>query len=203
MSFSSVNTVVAAYSPAHLVVVAKNRDIAEIQRVIYAGATALAFNRVQEAAEKFPALKFNGSRHLIGHLQRNKAAAAVRLFDCIESIDSLRIATAVNRAAAQADTIQSVLLQVNTAADPAKYGFAATELPAAYAQIRALPALRVDGLMTIGKLNTDPTATFIKLRQLADELDLHEVSMGMSNDYHIALACGATIVRVGTACFKK
>ncbi len=172
-------------------------------------------NRVQEAAGKMPQVTAPGLRwHLIGHLQENKARDAVALFDLIHSVDSLELARALDRRAGAAGKRQDVLLQVNTTAESQKSGCdpaAAAELAV---QIATLTNLRIMGLMTIGPFVDDPapiSAAFRSLRGLFDRLstaDLHGggmryCSMGMSDDWRIALAEGANMLRIGRAIFGE
>ena len=150
--------------------------------------------------------------HLIGPLQSNKARRAIETFEVIESVDSLDLAQRLARVAAEVrpgrDT--PILLQVNVDADPAKAGFAAADLARGLPEILALPGLRVDGLMTIGRQVSEPEAarpTFAALRSLAARLRAAnptlgpELSMGMTDDFEVAVEEGATIVRVGRAIF--
>jgi PLP dependent protein len=151
--------------------------------------------------------------HLIGHLQTNKARAAVGAFAMVQSVDSLRLAEELSRRALEAAVVLRVLLQVNVDNDPAKQGFYTGQVAGVYAAITALPGLRVEGLMTIGALVATPSdarPTFAALRGLRDRLDrlgvaepLSHLSMGMSSNYEVAIEEGATIVRVGTALFER
>ncbi len=187
-----------------------------------AGVRDLGENRVEEARDKIPAVAAglppdSGLRwHLIGHLQRRKAREAVELFDMIQSVDSVRLAETLNRHAVELNKRLPVLIQVNVAHDPNKFGFQPeprADLYQAVAQITALPGLRVQGLMTIGALVADPEQGrpfFAGLRDLRDELagrfqngEWHELSMGMTDDFPVAIAEGATIVRIGRAIFGE
>jgi PLP dependent protein len=166
---------------------------------------------VQEAADKRQ--QVTGAHwHLIGPLQSNKARRALETFDVIESVDSLDLAERLARVAAEVRPGEavSILVQVNVDADPAKAGFEAADLERALPEILALPGLRVDGLMTIGRQVAEPEAarsTFAGLRNLAARLRAAnptlgpELSMGMSDDFEVAVEEGATIVRVGRAIF--
>jgi PLP dependent protein len=150
--------------------------------------------------------------HLIGPLQSNKARRAIETFEVIESVDSLDLAQRLARVAAEVrpGQVVPILLQVNVDGDPAKAGFAAADLERGLPEILALPGLRVDGLMTIGRQVSEPEAarsTFASLRNLAARLRAAnptlgpELSMGMSDDFEVAVEEGATIVRVGRAIF--
>lgn len=171
---------------------------------VRAGLADLSENRVQEGAAKVEALAAAGLRprwHLIGHLQRNKVAAALGAFDLIQSVDSERLAAAISD---QAQTPRTVLLEVNIAGEERKTGFSPLEIEQACARIAALPNLQVRGLMTVAPLVAEAEQVrpfFCRLRQLTDALGLTECSMGMSNDFEVAVEEGATIVRIGRAIF--
>ena len=179
-----------------------------LQAAVGAGLTTFGENRVQEAESKVPELRGVAHWHLIGPLQGNKAARAIQLFDVIQSVDSLPLAERLSRLARE--RTQRVLLQVNVDADPAKSGFAPEELRRSLPHLLALPSLRIEGLMTVGRLvehAEHARPTFVALRQLSDELRAGhgalgaDLSMGMSDDFEIAVEEGATIVRVGRALF--
>lgn len=173
---------------------------------VRAGLTDLGENRVQEGSAKVAVLAALGLRpcwRLIGHLQRNKVATALDAFGPIDSVDSERLAQAISD---QANGPRDVLLEVNIGGEERKAGFTPDELEVACARITALPSLRVRGLMTVAPLVADPEQArpfFRLLRRLADVLGLPERSMGMSNDFEIAIEEGATIVRVGRALFGE
>jgi hypothetical protein len=142
---------------------------------------------------------------MVGHLQTNKVKTVLGLFDIIQSVDSLHLAQEISRRAPQSVRVP-VLLEVNVAGEATKYGFAPDELPAAAGQARALPGLEVRGLMTVAPVAGDPQEArpvFRRLRSLAESLDLRELSMGMSDDFQVAVEEGATIVRVGRAIFGE
>jgi pyridoxal phosphate enzyme (YggS family) len=194
-----------------IVAVTKTVPPERIRAAIAAGFELLGENRVQEGAAK-AGLIDGATWHLIGPLQSNKARRAVEIFAAIQSVDSLDLAARLDRLAAELRPGRplQVLLQVNVAADPTKAGFdpaaAARDLPA----ILDLPALRVDGLMTIGPLVPEPEAarpTFVALRALSDRLRSTdrrlgaELSMGMTDDFEVAVEEGATLIRVGRAIF--
>ena len=196
-----------------LVAVSKTVPAERVQAAIDAGLRELGENRVQEAAAKIPATS-GGSWHLIGPLQSNKAGRAVELFGTIQSVDSLDLARRLDRLAGERSPGRPlpVLLQVNVADDPAKAGFTPDAVTGAMPALLALPNLQVDGLMTIGPLVESPDAarpTFVALRRLAETLrQAHPglgsaLSMGMSDDFEVAVEEGATIVRVGRAIFGE
>ncbi len=196
-----------------LVAVSKTVPVERIRAAVAAGLNVLGENRVQEGAAKV--LEVPGAQwHLLGPLQANKARRAVEAFDVLEAVGSLDVAERLDRVAAvvRPGSPLPVLLQVNVAGDPAKSGFDEASVQAALPDLAALPNLRLDGLMTIGRLV--PTAeaarpTFIALRELAARLRAQDprlgpaLSMGMSGDYDVAVEEGATIVRVGRALFGE
>lgn len=187
-----------------LIAVTKNRALTEINQAIQAGVTCIGENRIQEAAQKFPHLPLI-EKHFIGHLQTNKIKLAVELFDVIESVDSLRLAQKISEEAIKQNKTMTIFLEINIAADPQKYGLTPAEALTISPQIQALPNLKLRGLMTIVPYFDDPEQTrpfFKSMKQLQTKLNLPELSMGMSNDYLIALKEGATIVRIGTVIFE-
>ena len=175
-----------------------------VAEAVAAGLADAGENRVQEAAEKIEALAAMGVRprwHLVGHLQTNKAKTALDLFAIIHSVDSLRLAQELSR---RARGPVAVLLEVNVAQEASKFGFTPGELPAALSAISSLPHLNVRGLMTVALLAADPEEVrpvFRKLRELRDACGLRELSMGMTDDFEVAIEEGATMVRVGRAIF--
>jgi len=195
-----------------LVAVSKTRPVELVEMAYNLGVTDVAENRVQEALPKIarfhpPALRW----HLIGHLQSNKAGKVVAPFACVQSVDSLHLAQRLSRCAQQEGKRLSLLLQVNVAGEASKEGMTPDELPALARQIVALPALVVEGLMTIAPQARDPQEirpVFRSLRHLRDSLRTEitacawtHLSMGMTDDYVVAIEEGATIVRVGRAIF--
>lgn len=199
-----------------LVAVSKTVPADRLRDAVAAGLTDLGENRVQEGEAKRPDVP-GATWHLIGPLQSNKARRALEAFDLIQSVDDVALAERLDRIArdvrgAGPASPYPVLLQVNVDADPAKAGFAPDDLPAALASIAALDALQVRGLMTIGRFTSDPDVarpTFTALHRLSDRLrgahlDLGPaLSMGMSDDFEVAVEEGATIVRVGRALFGE
>ena len=196
-----------------LVAVSKLVPAARLRAAVAAGLVLLGENRVQEAEAKAPEVP-GAQWTLVGPLQSNKARRAVELFASIESVDSVDLARRLDRLAGELRPGRPLpaLLQVNVDADPGKAGFEPRALATALGDLVALPNLRLEGLMTIGRLAADPDAarpTFRALRRLADELRSRypglggALSMGMSDDYHAAVEEGATIVRVGRALFGE
>ncbi len=194
-----------------LVAVSKTVPAARVRAAVAAGLDVLGENRVQEAAAKIPDVP-GASWHLVGPLQGNKARRAVQLFDVIQSLDGLDLARRLDRLAGEMRPGRPlpVLLQVNVAGDVAKAGFSPAGVAEALPALSGLANLRLDGLMTIGRLVTDPQdarPTFVALRTLSDRLRSESpalgpaLSMGMSDDFEVAVEEGATIVRVGRALF--
>jgi len=186
-----------------LVAVSKTFPAADVDHAIAAGMTDAGENKVQEARDKKPSVHGTARWHLIGHLQSNKARDAVQLFDVIQTIDSAGLAEKVAHAAEAAGKTQDVLLQVNIGREPQKSGIVPAETPALAKRVAEIPSLRLAGLMTIPPLGEaeEMRPYFRELRALRDDLGLKELSMGMSDDFEIAIEEGATIIRVGRAIF--
>lgn len=195
-----------------LVAVSKTHPAAVIREAVAAGVRVLGENRVQEAEEKVGEVEGDVVWHLVGHLQRNKAKAAVELFDLIHSVDSLRLAREVGKRAVQAGKSARVLVQVNTSGAASQFGVEPEEAPDLVGGISEVAGVRVEGLMTIGAFLPDPESVrpcFVRLRKLRDEIaaaglkgvSMAHLSMGMTGDFEVAVEEGATLVRVGTAIF--
>ena len=196
-----------------LVAVSKTVPAEAVRDAVAAGITVLGENRVQEAAAKIP--EVTGARwHLVGPLQSNKARRAVELFDVIESVDSVELAARLDRIVREIrpGARYPVLLQVNVDRDPAKAGFAPDAVGDAVERIAELDALETAGLMTIGRLverPEDARSSFRRLRVMAERLRGGgrglgtALSMGMTDDFEVAVEEGATIVRVGRALFGE
>jgi pyridoxal phosphate enzyme (YggS family) len=198
-----------------LLAVTKTHPAAAADYVARYGLEAVGENRVQEAAVKRPLVASAPLRwELIGHLQSNKAKLAVRHFDRVQSVDSEKLLTHLDRAAEEAGKVLPVLLQINAGNDPAKFGAEPGAASPLLAAALAKKNLRVEGLMTIAPLGSNAAEnadaahrTFANLRSIRDELrtrfgaELPELSMGMSGDLAIAIAEGSTLVRIGTALF--
>jgi len=198
-----------------LVAVSKTVPAETVKEAIEAGATILGENYVQDAREKFDALvHYPVSWHFIGHLQSNKAKYAVRLFDLIHSVDSLKLARALNKEAKKVDKIQPILVQVNISGEDTKSGIAAEDAPGLISEISHLKNLSIEGLMTMPPYFYQPEKVrpyFAALRELRDQMkkqslpnvSLEELSMGMTGDFEVAIEEGATLVRIGTAIFGE
>jgi pyridoxal phosphate enzyme (YggS family) len=196
-------------SAVTLVAVCKTMPAAAIREAVSAGVKILGENRVQEAREKIEALPGAAEWHLIGHLQTNKAKLAVGLFDCIHSLDSVRLAQELGRHAEEAGRRLRCLVEVNVGEETQKSGAAAAEVRPLLEAARRLPQLSIQGLMTIPPFLPDSESVrpfFRRLRDLRDRLEsegwtLPDLSMGMSHDFEVAIEEGATLVRIGTAIF--
>lgn len=187
-----------------LIAVSKTFEAPDILPVIEAGQRMFGENRVQEAKAKWPALKERYTDlelHLVGSLQSNKAKEAVQLFDAIHSIDRPRIAKAVAEEMAKQGRRLKLFVQVNTGEEPQKAGVMPREAAAFVRHCREELSLDVTGLMCIPPADEEPAIHFAFLAKLAAELDVKELSMGMSADFETAVAFGATYVRVGSAIF--
>jgi len=187
-----------------LIAVSKTKPEAAIRPLLEAGHRLFGENRVQEAQDKWPALKVDYPDlclALIGPLQSNKARDAVRLFDRIDSVDRLKIARTLSRVMDEEKRHLPVLIQVNTGGEAQKAGILPEEADDFIAQCRDDLGLNVLGLQCIPPVDDHPAPHFALLRQIAQRNDLKELSMGMSADYPAGIALGATFVRVGTALF--
>lgn len=195
-----------------LIAVSKTHPVEVIQEAVDAGQSIFGENRVQEAQPKIAALPAKLHWHLIGHLQSNKVRLALPLFELIHGVDSLDLLAHIDRVAGDLGLFPRVLLQVNVAGEASKFGFAPGKLLEAVEEIVKFDRVQIEGLMTIPPLA--PAAEhsrryFVALRELRDKLasecrfPLPELSMGMSNDFRVAIEEGATMVRVGTAIFGE
>ena len=205
-----------------LVAVTKGRSVPEMQAILDAGVTNIGENRIQEAQQKYAAVNSTVNAvparetcrwHLIGHLQRNKVKVALQMFSLIHSVDSLRLlAEIARRSEAQAQRID-VLIQVNTTRETSKYGLDAADLLAFMETAQTYPTANIVGLMTMGQLSPSPEANrsaFALLKSLAEKIETQQfpgvtmqyLSMGMTNDFEVAIEEGANLVRIGRAIFE-
>jgi len=195
-----------------LVAAAKTRQPEEILKAIDAGVKIVGENYVQEAEKAYEIIGNKVKWHFIGHLQRNKANKAVGLFDIIETIDSIDIASEIDKRCAQIGKIMSVLVEVNSGREPRKTGVFPEAIEALVKELSRLPNISVRGLMTMGPSFESPenlrpyfSATkkiFDYIRKLnLSKVEMSYLSMGMSNSYHIAIEEGANIVRIGNKIF--
>jgi hypothetical protein len=187
-----------------LIAVSKGHDAAAIEEALGGGQRLFGESRVQEASAKWLSLKArypDAELHLIGPLQTNKVADAVRLFDVIESIDRDRIAAALAKEMQCAGRALPCFVQVNIGEEPQKAGIAPREADAFIARVRGEHGLNVQGLMCIPPVKQNPAPYFALLNQIARRNNIVDLSMGMSDDFETAILFGATHVRVGTAIF--
>lgn len=201
-------------APVELVAVTKGHSPAAVAAALDAGVRTIGENRVGQLEYKVEEIgRDRAEWHMIGHLQRNKARRALPLFDMIQSIDSLRIARRLAKEAERADRAVAGLVQVNTSGEETKGGFEPDEAVDAVAEIAEMPRIRVRGLMTMAPWTDDETVlrrTFATARELFERcarevsaFDARHLSMGMTNDYEIAVEEGSTMVRLGTALFGE
>jgi hypothetical protein len=196
-----------------IIAVTKTVDENRILEAIQAGLKIFGENRVQEASRKIPLVKssehFPIQWHLIGHLQKNKAKTAIALFDMIHSVDSPELLEEIQRQAQKIEKRQNVLIQVALSAEETKFGLEPDQLIDVLTYSKKLSAVNVVGLMTIPPYSENPESNrpyFRRLKELACDCKdrgffLNELSMGMSNDFEVAVEEGATMVRIGTALF--
>jgi pyridoxal phosphate enzyme (YggS family) len=198
-----------------LVAVSKTVQAEIIKEAIKAGVTILGESYIQEAIGKINSLStYPVSWHFIGHLQTKKAKYAVKFFDLIHSVDSIKLALELDREAAKINKVQDILIQVNISGEQTKFGARTDDVLNMVKKISELKNVSIKGLMTMPPFFNDPEKArpyFRKLCQLKDfigqsimrQISMNELSMGMSNDYKIAIAEGATLVRIGTALFGE
>jgi len=202
--------------PVIVVGVTKYSDPSAISEAVAAGLVHIAENRVQSAREKFPLIDRKPVvRHLIGHLQTNKAREAVELFDLIQSVDSLKLAAEIEKRAGLIGKVQDILVQADIAREEQKFGLPEEELDGVLAYLEGCPHIRTRGLMAMAPLTEDKELIRRVFRRLREHFDrirkgrpdqkrvvMEHLSMGMSHDYEIAIEEGATMVRIGSAIFK-
>ena len=210
-----INSTLVPYNPK-IVAVTKYSDESLILEYYEAGLRDFGENRVQVALEKIHKLpeevRKNSRFHLIGHLQTNKVKDAVGTFHMIHSVDSLKLAKAISKEAKKKGLEQKILLQVNNAHEEQKFGFDTDELLNCMDELLSLPSLKIEGLMNIAPLSQDEDYLrnlFKNIKTLKDKIELdykvkmNELSMGMSNDYRIAVEEGSTIIRLGRILLNK
>jgi hypothetical protein len=201
-------------SGVRLLAVTKEQSDATVAKGIQAGMTLLGENKVQEASGKIEAFgRKNGLEwHFIGRLQKNKVKFIFDLFDLIHSVDSLALAEAIHKKAQKIGSCMPILLQVNISGEKSKLGIDPLDLPREIRKFAKLEGVKISGLMTIPPFDRNPETSrpyYARLRELRDtcsslnipRICLDELSMGMSNDYEVAIEEGATLVRVGTGLF--
>ncbi len=195
-----------------LVVVTKTVGVREILCAADLGVEIVGENRVREAAAKRDRVGDRVKWHMVGHLQRGKARDAVSIFDCIHSVDSLALAEEIDKRCAAVGKTMPVLFEVNVSGEETKFGMSPDETPGVIRQTSSLEHIRIEGLMTMAPLVPDPEEArpcFRELVRLAESIEreripnaaLKHLSMGMTNDFEVAVEEGSTMVRVGTAIF--
>lgn len=195
-----------------LVCVTKQIPLDLIKKAIDAGVTVIGENRVEEAKSKKEKLPEDIKIHMIGHLQTRKVRDAVKIFDLIHSVDSLRLVERIQKCAYSIEKIQEILLEVNVSEEESKYGFTPEDLMINIRKISKLVNVKIMGLMTMAPFYDDPELTrpiFSGLKKLKNDIisegitnvEMKYLSMGMSNDYMVAIEEGSNMVRVGTAVF--
>ena len=197
-----------------LVAAAKTRTPEEVKAAIDAGVKIVGYNYVQEAERIYQVIGDSVKWHMIGHLQRNKVKRAIKFFDMIETIDSVRLAESVDSHCAAAGKIMPVLIEINSGKESNKTGVLPEDVDELIRGISELPNLRVEGLMTMGPRfgNPEDARPYFKATKAAFDrlskaripnVEMHYLSMGMSNSYQIAIEEGANIVRIGTKLFGE
>lgn len=197
-----------------LVAVSKNVPAAAIKSAVESGIAHIGENRVQEAEKKYEQLGKIATWHLVGHLQTNKAKKALQIFDLIHSVDSYHLTREISKRAVQTNRMVNCLIEVNTSGEVSKFGIQPEDTVELMKKISLLPAIQIKGLMTIGAFFPDPEDVrpcFKLLRELKQEIqsnglenvDMKYLSMGMTNDFEVAIEEGANMVRVGRAIFGE
>ena len=197
-----------------LIAVSKTKPVETLQEAYDLGVRVFGENKVQELVDKYEVLPKDIHWHMIGHLQRNKVKYIIDKVDCIHSVESIRLAETIEKEAAKHERIIDVLVEVNVAGEDSKFGLSPEEVPAFVEEIAKFPHIRVKGLMTIAPFVENPEENrpiFQCLRKLSvdirnkniDNVSMNVLSMGMTNDYQVAVEEGATMVRVGTAIFGE
>ncbi len=201
-----------AIEDVELVAISKTHPAEKVREAIEAGQCLFGESRVQEARMKIPELASTVRWHFVGHLQKNKIRHALPLFEMIHSVDSLALAQEIDRIANEEGLHPRVLLEVNQAGEGSKFGFPPEKLRQQMEELLPLPRLSILGLMTIPPFAEEAEESrkyFVQLRKLRDRLqtefrvDLAQLSMGMTQDFPVAIQEGATLVRVGTAIFGQ
>ena len=197
-----------------LLAAAKSRTPQEVAEAIDAGIGIIGQNYLQDAEPVYQAIGPAASWHFIGHLQKNKVAKAVRIFDMIETVDSFELAADIDRRCAQAGKVMPVLIEINSGREQQKSGVLPEEAEDLIRRISGLKNVPVQGLMTMGPLFGDPEESrpyFVETRKVFDALkklalpgvEMTHLSMGMTDSYNVAIEEGATIVRIGTLIFGE
>lgn len=207
-NFNRILKTIEPYNPT-IVAVTKYYDETKMIEAYNAGLRNFGESKAIEAVEKINKLddvvKSNSTYHFIGHLQTNKVKHVVKNFSLIQSVDSLKLAKEIDKTAKDKGVVQRVLIQVNNADEESKFGVALSNLNSLVEQVTELSSIKVEGFMNIAP-NTDDRLEleklFCQMRKITDEYNFETLSMGMSNDYKIALECGATMIRLGRILFS-
>jgi len=204
-----------------IVAVSKGRTTEQIEEALESGITEIGENRVQEAIIKYtkhqaPSTKHQAVKlHMVGHLQTNKAKEAVEIFDLIQSVDSLRLAQEIDKQAAKINKVQEILIEVNTSGEATKFGIKPEDTIKVIKEIIKFKNINIKGLMTIAPLvdNSEKTRKYFRaLKELRDNInyelrtmnyELNLLSMGMTDDFEVAIEEGANMVRIGRAIFNS
>ena len=195
-----------------LVAVTKTATIEQIKEAINAGVKIIGENKVQEAKEKYQILTADTEWHLVGHLQTNKVKYAIEIFDCIQTVDSIKLAKEIDKRSLQFGKTTNVLVEVNVSGEESKYGIKPEEVEPFLKEISEFYRIRVRGLMTIAPIEEDKEVVrpyFRKLRELSKEIKSKNIknvkmdylSMGMTDDFEVAIEEGANMVRIGRGIF--
>ncbi|MBE3090974.1 MAG: YggS family pyridoxal phosphate-dependent enzyme [Actinobacteria bacterium] len=195
-----------------LVAVTKTATIEQIKEAINAGVKIIGENKVQEAKEKYQILTADTEWHLVGHLQTNKVKYAIEIFDCIQTVDSIKLAKEIDKRSLQFGKTTNVLVEVNVSGEESKYGIKPEEVEPFLKEISEFYRIRVRGLMTIAPIEEDKEKVrpyFRKLRELSKEIKSKNIknvkmdylSMGMTDDFEVAIEEGANMVRIGRGIF--
>jgi pyridoxal phosphate enzyme (YggS family) len=199
-------------SDIKIVAVSKGRGVEDIKEAVSFGLTDIGENRIQEALEKYNELRAESRGlairwHMIGHLQTNKVKDALGIFDLIHSVDSLALAQEINKRAAQINKIQDILIEIKTSPEATKFGLDSNKAPEIIQDISRLQNINIKGLMTIAPLanhQEEARPYFKKLRQIRDSINLsYSLSMGMTDDFEVAIEEGAEIIRIGRGIFES
>lgn len=197
-----------------LIAVSKTKPVSMLQEIYGEGMRHFGENKVQELTEKYEQMPQDICWHMIGHLQRNKVKYIVDKATLIHSVDSVRLAAAIEQEAAKKGVVVNILLEVNVAKEESKFGFRTEEVIPAAQEIAKFPHVHICGLMTIAPFVENPEenrSVFANLRKLSvdiadkniDNISVDILSMGMTNDFEVAIEEGATMIRVGTAIFGE
>jgi len=204
----NIEKIKAEIGEVKLVAVSKRKPVSDIKKAVELGVKIIRENKIQEAEQKYNELKNlfkknNIKFHFIGHLQTNKVKKAVKMFDLIQTIDSLKLVKEIDKRAKQINKVQDILIEVNIGNEPQKYGITPEETLDFIKKLNHFKNVNVKGLMCIHPYEKDPIPYFQKMKQIFDTTNLDILSMGMSSDYLEAIKEGSTMIRIGTKIFGK